>query len=206
MTSRGVGPIHLRPPGGASGRQLVCALAVATLLAVASGSPGAAAQGWAREAEPAAPSLTDHTSLMEGDAPGLDLPAGALLLDLSWKLGLVLILAYGALWLTRHGLSVRRGPAWRGLQVIETLSLGGQHRLHLVRVGRRVLLIGATAQQLSTLAQIEPSELAPIGEAENRLDQLQALQSTPGIASLWVAGRRAVRNLSGSQAASPVGE
>jgi flagellar protein FliO/FliZ len=107
---------------------------------------------------------------------------GGMLLDVGSKLLLTLALLYATLYLVRkysNRLS-GRGPN-SNLAVVETLRLGQSGALHLVRVGDRHLLIGATSQQITLLGEAEkPREDgteslvgAPIESAF--LDQLRAL-------------------------------
>ena len=52
----------------------------------------------------------------------------------------------------------------RRLEVLETVGLGGQRCLHLVRAGDRVLLVGSTPQQLTALSDL--GEWDPAQEAQ----------------------------------------
>ncbi|MBI2885957.1 MAG: flagellar biosynthetic protein FliO [Chloroflexi bacterium] len=83
--------------------------------------------------------------------------------ELAVKLLAVVALAYGSLWLLRRAAP---GARWRSqqqrpLEVLDTLHLGQQRAIHLVRVGRRTLVVGVTPQQITPLDVIEDEALWP---------------------------------------------
>ena len=74
----------------------------------------------------------------------------------------LLLVCVAAWWLVRA--AARRGmlgAATRGahMTVIERVSLDPRRALHLVRVGKRVLVLGASDEGLRTLAEIPADEL-----------------------------------------------
>lgn len=74
----------------------------------------------------------------------------------------LLLVCLAAWWLVRA--AARRGmlgAATRGshMTVIERVSLDPRRALHLVRVGKRVLVLGASDEGLRTLAEIPADEL-----------------------------------------------
>ena len=78
----------------------------------------------------------------------IDFPGTAI--DVTLKLIVVLVLAYGALALLQRyslGLGHRRGA----LEVIESTTLAPNRALYVVRVGADHLLIGVTASRISVL-------------------------------------------------------
>ena len=87
--------------------------------------------------------------------------------DVILKTSLVLAVLYGALWAVRRfsrGLGVaRRGPA---ITVLQSAHLGPGRTLHLVGVGDKTLLIGATSQQVALLADLGLFEAEPVMEEE----------------------------------------
>ena len=93
---------------------------------------------------------------MPADPPSF----GALLLQLVISLALVcglawVIIKFGlARWLGRQN---RPGA---GMEVIETLPLGGRRAIFLVRALDRLLVVGATDQGLSTLCDLGPDSAA----------------------------------------------
>ena len=91
-----------------------------------------------------------------------------LLLGLSWKLGLVLALIYAVLWVAKRLTRVQVGRDPGQLRVVETVGLGPNRSLHLVQVGGRLLLVGATAQEITALADLTGVDavVGPYGEAE----------------------------------------
>lgn len=88
-----------------------------------------------------------------------DAPAD-LLWDVVVKTALVLALLYGVLWLVRRyygrGAAPSRGAA---IVLMQSAQLGPGRSLHLVGVGSKTLLLGATSQQVSLLAELDPEDL-----------------------------------------------
>jgi flagellar biosynthetic protein FliO len=75
----------------------------------------------------------------------------------------LLIVCVAAWWLVRY--AARRGmlgasTRGRHMTVLERVSLDPRRALHLVRVGDRVLVLGASEEGLRTLAELPASELA----------------------------------------------
>jgi flagellar biosynthetic protein FliO len=82
-------------------------------------------------------------------------PSPLFYLDAVLKLLFVIGLFIGGAILTRHfsGKKIFNDPS-RQLELLETLRLSPRQALHLVRVGERSLLIGATDQSFSLLADM----------------------------------------------------
>lgn len=84
-------------------------------------------------------------------------------------LALVIALIYGSLFLLRRWQGGWFSPAKKHITLIETTRLSPRQALHLVRVGERVLLVGATDQTVALLsevtlspeAQAAPAKIAP---------------------------------------------
>ncbi|KAA3648375.1 MAG: flagellar biosynthetic protein FliO [Chloroflexi bacterium] len=81
-------------------------------------------------------------------------------LDLIIKLILVLGLIYGSLYLLRRWQGNTLARPDKQVRLLESTRLSPRQGLHLVQAGTRVLLIGATDNSLSTLAEIDQSELS----------------------------------------------
>ncbi len=85
-----------------------------------------------------------------------------LIWDVIWKTAFVLVLLYGVLWAIRRfswkPMATRRGA---GVSVVHTAQLGPGRSLHLVEIGNKLLLLGATSQQVSLLAELAASDLEP---------------------------------------------
>lgn len=93
-------------------------------------------------------------------------------LDVIFKLALVLALIYGSLYLLRRWQVGAFASTRRQLTVLETTRLSARQFLHLVRVGEQAWLIGATDQAVSLLAEVEllpevmqPDQSAPVPQA-----------------------------------------
>jgi len=97
--------------------------------------------------------------------PGTELPTD-LLWDVISKTALVLALLYGTLWavrrLNRGVEGTRGGPS---IQVIHSAHLGPGRSVHLLGVGDRVILVGATSQQISLLTEMEQAWVQAAPEA-----------------------------------------
>lgn len=79
----------------------------------------------------------------------------ALLLDLGGKLLLTLGLVYSSLYLLRKYVGRAGGQRQASaVAVVETVPLGQHRSLHLVRVGNKHVLLGATQSQISFLTEI----------------------------------------------------
>lgn len=98
-------------------------------------------------------------------------PWWALSLDLAWKLALIVALIYGTIWLLRRVMNGTAGAAWRpgAVNVLDTTFLAPNRALYLVELGERVLLVGATQTQLTTLTEIaDPAQVARLRERYER--------------------------------------
>lgn len=102
-----------------------------------------------------------------GDVPGL-----------LFRLAIVLGLAYGSLrllnYFTRNGRL--GGSHGRALEVVDHLNLGQNRSIYLVRVAGRVLVVGATGNQLNLLSRMAAEDLPEDvrTSAPNFTSQLQA--------------------------------
>ncbi len=115
-------------------------------------------------------------------------PSTDILWDVISKTALVLALLYGVLWTIRRfsgKLEVaRRGPS---LQLVNTVHLGPGRSVHLLGIGDRMILVGATSQQVSLLAELDssetgvlPGESPPVGGFERYLHQtIRKVESLP---------------------------
>jgi flagellar biosynthetic protein FliO len=81
---------------------------------------------------------------------------------------LVILIAYGALWLMKRFMGRRYGhrPGGGALEVIESTYVGPQKTISLVRVGNRAVLVGVTDQQVSTLTELSEEETQEIMTCE----------------------------------------
>jgi flagellar biogenesis protein FliO len=91
-------------------------------------------------------------------------------LGLGLRLSLVLLAIWGAIvamrWWVRRQSGAADSPT-RRLELLETRSLGPNRALHLVRVGGRAVLIGATAEHISALLAVDdPAEIERLLEVD----------------------------------------
>ncbi len=109
--------------------------------------------------------LQNYSELTSGPAAQ---PWWSLTFDLVIKLGLVIGLIYVTMWVLRRytiGNSNRRnipgGQMIGRLGILDTAILAPNRTVYLVEIADRVLVLGATATALSTLAEIrEPAAIA----------------------------------------------
>jgi flagellar biosynthetic protein FliO len=136
----------------------------------------------------------------------MDMPMD-LMWDVAAKTALVLAILYGALWVLRRyygkGMMPRRGAP---LLVLQSAQLGPGRSVHLIGVGSKTLLVGATSQQVSLLADVGPMDLA-VDQEETSPDsferQLRKAVGVAGSLPLWLKRRPAG---TGSEEASDRGD
>ncbi len=106
------------------------------------GQPASAAE------EPATPQ-TQAFSLGAGD-----------IFSLAWRLALVAIIVAASLFALRWYARKTSGPKSQTgfLRVVDTLPVGSGRTIHLVALGDRVIVVGATPQSLGLLNELTPEE------------------------------------------------
>ena len=135
------------------------------------------------------PALDEETTRPGAPAGVADL-SGWSALDVVAKLVLVIGLAYlaiaGLRWLQKG----RRRPAdgsGVAIRLLETTGLAPGRWLHLVAVGEKTLLIGATEYQVSLLADLQ-SATVPAEEEATDFEEALRLRSTAPLQSSAVGG------------------
>lgn len=89
-----------------------------------------------------------------GSLPGL----WSYLLQVLIALAVIVALAAGVLYLMRRFVpAVRSG---RRLQIVESVAVDPRRTLHIVKVGKRHLLVGSTEGSLSLLAELDDEDVA----------------------------------------------
>jgi len=118
--------------------------------------------------------MTGLFFLTDGPAAGADQPmdgGGLFYLGVFVKLVAVLLLFVGGAVILRRWQSGRHGGGLtRQLRVVESVRLSPRQALHLVEVGNRRLLIGATDQTIAFLSAVENAELPACPEEGIPLD------------------------------------
>ncbi len=139
------------------------------------------AQPLAGGASPRVAPLPGHLAGGETSLGAVEPDWPAVLLDLGGKLLLTLGLLYGTLYLLRrYGGRIAGQRQARSVAVVETVHLGQHRDLHLVRVGSRFILLGATTSQISFLAEVAnpgdgaPAETTPPPVESSFADQLRS--------------------------------
>jgi len=95
-------------------------------------------------------------------------------------LGVVILLAYGALYALRRMMGKRYGGGGvnSSLEVLQTTHVGPHKTISLVRVGQRSVLVGVTDQNISTLTELD------VQETEEIIGVATMPESKDGFASL----------------------
>jgi len=94
-------------------------------------------------------------------------PSGVDMLQYGASFALVVALLVGLLWALKR---LQRGQGLRRhekrLQVVESMALGARHKVALIRVDHREVLVGITASQINTLASWVQPAGAPAPDAQ----------------------------------------
>lgn len=102
---------------------------------------------------------TATTATTEADSAAFTLGGGEIF-SLIWRVALVLgvlaVCIVGLRWWSKRASGPRSTTGY--LRIIDTLPIQGGRSVHLVAVGERVIVVGATAQQLSYLAELKDEE------------------------------------------------
>jgi flagellar protein FliO/FliZ len=110
----------------------------------------------------AALSTSAATPQSSGQAPASDLfGTMSLAVSITLKLALVIALIYGCMWVLRRWPTGWMAVSKKRVALLETTRLSPRQALHLVQVGDRTLLVGATDQAVTLLTEIA----LPAGEA-----------------------------------------
>lgn len=124
----------------------------------------------AQEATTDAASGTEQAPLVEGPelggVSGFDTGDW---LNLGLRLGIVLVVIWIAVfamrWYVRRSTGMPGAGFTRHVEVIETRALGPNRALHLVRIGERAVLVGATQERINSLMEIDdPEEVARLDD------------------------------------------
>ena len=135
-----------------------------------------------------------------GDVPGLMI-----------RLLIVLGLAYGSLRLLNYFTRSGRvgGGQGRALEVVDHLNLGQNRSIYLVRVSGRVLVVGATGNQLNLLSRMAMDDLpedvrtrAPNFTSQLQSRLLKQFNGDPAINDEIEQRRRSLRELQEEEAVS----
>jgi flagellar biogenesis protein FliO len=119
---------------------------------------------------------TDTEAAEETDAPGFSLSAGGAV-SLLWRLALVVLVIAGAVvglrWWGRKAMAPRSSSGF--LRIVDTLAISNGRTIHLVALGERVIVVGATSQQLAYLNELTPDESGDVLSRIAREDQAGSL-------------------------------
>ncbi|GEM_PF-3839325 len=84
-----------------------------------------------------------------------------LAIDVSVKLAVVVVLAYLSVWgLRRLSGGGRFATRRRPLQIVDSLPLGNQRSVQVVRVGSQTLILGSTPHQITKLGELTEADAA----------------------------------------------
>lgn len=92
----------------------------------------------------------------QDDIPGSDTVAAArFFVDIVLKLGLVILLIFMSVNLMRWLQNKSGAGGMRKMVIMESLRLSPRQAIHLIRIGSKEILIGATDQSISRLLDLE---------------------------------------------------
>lgn len=114
------------------------------------------------------PFMTENSA----DDKPLWISTGELALKLLLVIGLVYLALTGLRWLQKSRIQATAGSTT--IRVLETTGLAPGRSLHLVVVGEKTLLIGATDHQLSLLAELADVATLPLSEEMSSFDEALA--------------------------------
>lgn len=82
------------------------------------------------------------------------------LLSLAWRLGLVIVIIALSIVALRWWAQKSAGPrsSTGFLRVVDTLTVGNGRTIHLIALGERIIVVGATQQSLAYLNELSPDE------------------------------------------------
>ena len=84
----------------------------------------------------------------------------SIMIKLGLGLGLVVLLAWGAVWLLRRSsLGQQLGGTGQAIRVVERSFLGPKKAIYLVEIGGRVLALGVTEENISALGEWQEGEI-----------------------------------------------
>lgn len=115
----------------------------------------------------AIPFLAENSS----DQKPFWMSAGEWALKLFLVIGLIYLALAGLRWLQKGRIQVAAGSTT--IRILETTGLAPGRSLHLVVVGEKTLLIGATDHQLSLLAELT-DVIVPLSEEDSSFDETLA--------------------------------
>jgi flagellar biogenesis protein FliO len=176
---------------------LVCAIIFISL--AAPGTPEGA--GDDLTINPGSGEAADTAAEAESDPPGFSLSAGGAL-SLAWRLALVVVVIAGAVvglrWWGRKAMAPRSTSGF--LRIVDTLAISNGRTIHLVALGERVIVVGATSQQLAYLNELTPDES---GDVLGRLARQDETANFGGFAAELLHSLRK-DNLRGAPPTTPI--
>lgn len=128
-------------------------------VSLAAPSPGG------KEAEPVLRPSADAVTATPTPASGSGFHLGGQdLFSLAWRLGLVALVIAGSIAGLRWWGKRTSGPrsVTGFLRVVDTLAISNGRSIHLVCLGQRVIAVGATAQQLTLLNELNEEEASEV--------------------------------------------
>jgi flagellar biogenesis protein FliO len=101
---------------------------------------------------------------------------GLLVLKLAFVIGLAYLAIAGLSWLQKSKIGIMTSES--AIRILETTNLGPNQALHLIIIGEKTLLIGATEHQLCVLTEL-PDVALPLSDEDITFNELLNQQATP---------------------------
>ncbi|MEX2375663.1 MAG: flagellar biosynthetic protein FliO [Dehalococcoidia bacterium] len=108
--------------------------------------------------------------------------------------GVIWVAVYGMRWYVRRMSAPGGRNAQAALEVIETHTLGSNRTLHLVRLGNRAVLVGATQERITQLLTVDdPEELRRLTERPEAAHREVRVRSGASVLSAFRTGLLAMQ-------------
>lgn len=172
-------------------RQGLLVAAALALAVLAAAVPARAQDGDGVESRPVGRSPVENKRVGDADDGG-----GWAWVRTGVALVIVVALVLAVRWALRRWAGGAAPGEGRAVEVLSRTSLSTRHRLYLVRMGERLLLVGGGGETLTTLAEVtDPDEMAELCRAA------RAGRGLPGLS--WLRGEGAGQEARTDETAEP---
>lgn len=136
-------------------------LGIVVAVLVVAGLALYAASAGQHSVSPAAGLPADATPAATSAGAAVSGFSGATLVGLLLKVGIVALLLGASLWLLRRyaGAANRAGGRTGAIQIVDTISLAQNRAFYVLDIGDRAVVVGATPQQFSVLAEVSDADV-----------------------------------------------
>ncbi len=120
----------------------------------------------------AAAQQADSTLSLYDSFPGTEFNFALSTLKVVLALGFTLVLLFVAVWFLKHFMQFRNVPGVSGsnIELLEMRYMGPRKSIALIAVAGRVLIVGITEQNMTTLGELSPEEAAALNLQSSNVD------------------------------------